>query len=973
MPAPKKKKAVVKNKAKSQAIARSSVQKRGLLASSPKLSRPVLALVVGLVVLVGAFVIWMAFAASPADYTPAGIATKGLDPTGKTLPTFDYPVPTTGRVVYMAPADKGGKDTNDGLALERPVESITRAYNQLKSGGNNTGTIVLRGGEYRSWFSTDEKTAAFMTGNITFQAYRSEKPWFVGTDPVKDGWTQASAGVWKRPWSTPNFCTNHENAASGQNYRTKVSRLDGAQVSPFTSGTSDKVQPYGAQSGISMSAPRICAHPDNYYSRTDQAFDIDSDPQLAVVNGAQVPQKKTLTELSSSPNSFYYDWDNEVLYINKDPNANNIELSKRKEIAVFAGATTFQWKGIGVKFFASSPLRPVIYAGLGGASNPNGGELIVENSVFAENAAGTIGISGPKLRSAIKNSVFANNGYSGLGANGFATSNAGAPNALLIDSSIFNNNNKANFDVQCGASCGAAAVKLNNMTGYTVKNSIFENTQGRGGGLWCDIDCSSAVMVNNISRNNGGPGIFYEISSKGIIANNLIYNNRTAGIQVISATTKVYNNTIVNKDGGNVEGVWIMDDNRPAPDKGETWPYTSAQEQAAVTKLCANAGQPSNCQIGSPGPNTNGTEFVNNLIVGQPNPGARLANFGNNGIPYPPNTISSDYFKTLDYNAYYHKSNQSLYRWATTDGIKTAAALRTVSGQSWENNALQVSDTTKTPDPFIDRSGEDFRLKTDSLAATTKGMALPADVAAAIGVPAGTVPVRGVIFPATTTPTTTTTTSSPTPNNQPPVGPASLSAAPASSTQINLTWPAATDESPGALGYILTRNGVQIYSGSGLSYSDTGLAPSTSYTYKVVAKDVGLLTSTGATTSATTQAAPTPSPTPTTTPTPTPDTTKPSAPGNAKGKIEFDALRFSYFTNLTWSPSYDNIGVTSYEVKRNNTSLGTTTTTNFKDYDLQPNILYSYDIYARDAAGNVSLPGTARLTGRCFLIWCWGE
>lgn len=84
------------------------MQKRGLLASSPKLSRPVLALVVGLVVLVGAFVIWMAFAASPADYTPAGIATKGLDPTGKTLPTFDYPVPTTGRVVYMAPADKGG-------------------------------------------------------------------------------------------------------------------------------------------------------------------------------------------------------------------------------------------------------------------------------------------------------------------------------------------------------------------------------------------------------------------------------------------------------------------------------------------------------------------------------------------------------------------------------------------------------------------------------------------------------------------------------------------------------------------------------------------------------------------------------------------------------------------------------------------------------------------------------------------------
>ncbi len=981
MPAAKNKKAVVKNRAgtKPKTVNRSRVQKQGFLARAPRLSKPVMALVAGLVVLVGAFVVWMALAATPADYTPAGIATKGLDPTGKTLPAFDYPVPTSGRVVYMAPTDKGGNDANDGLALERPVETITRAYNQLKSGGNNTGTIVLRGGEYRSWYSTDGKVAAFMSGNITFQAYRSEKPWFVGTDPIKDGWTQASAGVWKRAWSTPNFCTNHENASSGQNYRTKVSRLDGALVSPITVGTSDGVKPYSASSGISMSAPRICAHPDNYYSRTDQAFDIDSDPQLAVVNGTQIPQKKTLAELSTTPNSFYYDWDNEVIYVNKDPNANNVELARRKEIAVFAGATTFQWKGIGVKYFASSPLRPVIYAGLGGAGNPNGGEIIVENSVFSENAAGTIGLSGPKLRSAVRNSVFANNGYTGFGGNGFATSNAGAPNALLIDGSIFSNNNKANLDVACGASCGAAAVKLNNMTGYTVKNSIFENTQGRGGGLWCDIDCSNAVMVNNVVRNNAGPGIFYEISSKGIIANNLVYDNRTAGIQVFSSETKVYNNTIINKDGGNVEATWIMDDDRPAPDKGETWPYTSAQEAAAVTQLCANAGLSANCRVASPGPNTNRVEFVNNLIVGQPglNGAARLNNFGQNGIPFAPNTLSPDYFSAIDYNAYYHKSTQNLYRWATSE-LKTPALLQSASGKPWDANAIQVTGDTP-PNPFVDRAGQDFRLKTDSLAATQKGKALPSDVAAAIGVPAGTTPVRGVIYPATSTPTTTTTTTTtatptPTPDTTAPSGPSSLSASATSTSQVNLSWPAATDN-VGVAGYVLTRNGAQIYSGTALSFSDTGLAVSTSYSYKVVARDAAGNSSAGAAATGTTQAAPTPTPTttPTPTPTPTPDTTKPSQPTNAKGKIEFDALKFTYFTNLSWTPSYDNIGVVRYEVKRNNESLGTTTTASFKDYNLQPNTLYTYDIYAKDAAGNVSLPGSARLTGRCFLIWCWSE
>ncbi|QQS27151.1 fibronectin type III domain-containing protein [bacterium] len=225
-----------------------------------------------------------------------------------------------------------------------------------------------------------------------------------------------------------------------------------------------------------------------------------------------------------------------------------------------------------------------------------------------------------------------------------------------------------------------------------------------------------------------------------------------------------------------------------------------------------------------------------------------------------------------------------------------------------------------------------------------------------------------ITTPSPTPPTTTVTPSpTPTPGNKAPVGPASLSASVISSTQINLTWPVATDDSTGTLNYTVTRNDKQIYSGPKLSFSDTGLTPATKYNYKVTAKDVGGLVSTGATTSATTQASPTTPPPPTT------DTTKPSVPGNVKSKIEFDGLKFAYYTNLTWTASYDNVGVTSYEVRRNNTSLGTTTTTNFKDYNLQPNILYSYDIYAKDAATNSSLPANTKLTGRCFIIWCWGE
>ncbi len=908
---------------------------------------------------IGAIVISQSRAGVVEDYTFAGAATKGLDPTGKTLPAFDYAVPTSGRVVYMAPSEKGGNDQNDGLSLDKPVATITRAYNQLKSGGNASGTIVLRGGEYRSWYSTDGKIAGTMTGaNIAFQAYRSEKPWFVGTDPVKDGWVQASSGVWKRKWSTPNFCSSH--LGPNTNYRTKVPRIDGVMVAPITSGTeADKT-------GISMSAPRVCAHPDTYYTRADRPFAVDTDPQLALSGGVQLPQKKSLAELASSPNSFYYDWDNEEIYVNKDPNANTIELSKRHALTLFGGAYKFQWKGIGVKHFASSPLHAVIYAGLGGADSPNSGELIIENSVFTENSGNTIDLSGPKLGTSVRRSVFASNAYTGFGSNGFASSSEGAlkPNALTIDASIFNDNNKGNFDTACGASCGAAAVKLNNMTGYTVKNSIFENTNGRAGGLWCDIDCSSAIMVNNIVRNNGGPGIFYEISGKGgIIANNLIYDNRTAGIQVFASDTKIYNNTIINKDGGNVEAVWIMDDNRPAPDKGETWPYTRTEEAAAVTKLCAAASLPSNCTIGSPGPNTNNVEFVNNLIVGQPNPGARLNNFGNNGIPFPPNTLSKDYFKTVDYNAYYHKASQSLYRWATTDGIKTPAALRTVSGQQLDANAIQITADT-TPDPFLDRGRQDFRLKTNSDAFVKKGMALPADVATAIGVSPGAVLSRGAQFTATepNPPTPTDTT--------PPNGPASLSANATSASQINLSWSAAIDAESGIREYVIYRNNspLKTVPGTALSYQDTGLAASTSYSYQVKAINNTSLTSAGSqVVSVKTNAV-------TVTPPPA-DTTPPSPPASLSRSLRIDWTAFRYVLDLKWTASQDNAGgsgVKEYQIRRNGQLIGRTgaSVTNFSDTTLSADTTYSYTLTALDNAGNASLPSAFSTKATCFLIWC---
>ncbi|MBI2120227.1 MAG: fibronectin type III domain-containing protein, partial [Parcubacteria group bacterium] len=86
-----------------------------------------------------------------------------------------------------------------------------------------------------------------------------------------------------------------------------------------------------------------------------------------------------------------------------------------------------------------------------------------------------------------------------------------------------------------------------------------------------------------------------------------------------------------------------------------------------------------------------------------------------------------------------------------------------------------------------------------------------------------------------------------------PTVPTGLSATAISSSQINLAWTASTDN-VGVTGYKVFRGGVQIATVAGTSYSNTGLSPSTTYTYTVSAYDAaGNNSAQSASKSATTQ------------------------------------------------------------------------------------------------------------------------
>jgi chitodextrinase len=79
------------------------------------------------------------------------------------------------------------------------------------------------------------------------------------------------------------------------------------------------------------------------------------------------------------------------------------------------------------------------------------------------------------------------------------------------------------------------------------------------------------------------------------------------------------------------------------------------------------------------------------------------------------------------------------------------------------------------------------------------------------------------------------------------------------------------------------------------------------------------------------------------------DTTPPSAPTNLHA-----GTTTSSTVPLSWTASTDNVGVAGYDVYRNGSLVGSSTTTSFTDTGLTASTQYSYTVKARDAAGNQS-------------------
>ena len=96
--------------------------------------------------------------------------------------------------------------------------------------------------------------------------------------------------------------------------------------------------------------------------------------------------------------------------------------------------------------------------------------------------------------------------------------------------------------------------------GLTFTDSVFADNLGTG--LWFDESIYNATITGNDLLRNAGHGISYEISSRALIADNVVAGNGGLGLKINNASNiDIWNNTIV--DNGD-RPIWLVQDPRVA-------------------------------------------------------------------------------------------------------------------------------------------------------------------------------------------------------------------------------------------------------------------------------------------------------------------------------------------------------------------------------------------------------------------------
>ena len=390
-------------------------------------------------------------------------------------------------------------------------------------------------------------------------------------------------------------------------------------------------------------------------------------------------------------------------------------------------------------------------------------DLRIENSTFRySSAASALGVANSQ-NSTVSGNVFENNGAGGFGID--KSSN------ITVENNRWTSNNTSGFNTtSCGAYCTLGDTKITHAEGIRFAHNIVDYSNldkdaslpenystDRRIGVWFDEGVINSQIVGNYFV-NVPVAIFNEVSSKNMIASNIV-EGAGVGIHVSgSDDTQIWNNTISHA----LTSIFIQEDDRS---KGCNERY----EDGSCTRP-----QPWSVEHGLSW-DTTGTTIYNNILSSEQTTAKdgdpwvfsmMMKVTGDKNTDGSGAVYANEMVTGIDHNAYYRAPAQAnvpsttvLWNWGPNkpgDSVnaETLADFTNnehVTAAGREANGLDLRGSREENPLFVKEAADPTAWKTSDFhpkpggPAVGSGQPLPDDVAKAIGVEAGKPVDRGAL------------------------------------------------------------------------------------------------------------------------------------------------------------------------------------------------------------------------------------
>jgi poly(beta-D-mannuronate) C5 epimerase len=447
----------------------------------------------------------------------------------------------------------------------------------------------------------------------------------------------------------------------------------------------------------------------------DPAYPNACKPEQVFVDGVALTQVASKAAAANGA-KFFADRTNSLLYVGTNPVGRLVEVStKTQALQLDPGADASMVRGLCFAQYGS------FWSNVNAALVSVAPGVRIESCLFVQNAGGGLAVHRPNQ--VILSNYIAYNGYRGVNANQ-------AHGSQIVGNTV-DRNNEEHFNIgtattSCGAYCTVAGIKAAHSDNLIVSLNYFRDNFGTG--FWCDLGCTDTQITKNVASGNAKHGIYFEVSSRAIIASNIIAKNLECGLKISgSDQVRVYNNDFV----GNTYALGLYDDTRVPSSTTDNYSFQQGLTWNTAATLIRN------------------NLFSNGRIAG----GAHLHSSAST------QRTSPQMVGAMDHNGWYRAAASvptTTARWCTS----------TTSCVNHANHAAFVAATALDPVPpsivvdniatnpfFVNEAAGDYNLRSDS-AAQSAGAALPADIAAALGVPASPVDMGALSWRGQTAPPT---------------------------------------------------------------------------------------------------------------------------------------------------------------------------------------------------------------------------